>query len=438
MNNSQTNGHLTPETTGRYLVLFDESMSEAGLASLANEGQVDIVRSAAVTAEDLDPGTSSAGRALYFDDLAIAVADLPPGVRSSAPSILSQNPAVLAIEPERRVYTREEAVDVHDYLTGYQDSTNDIVDRLRAITNGQPVLESNGDGAGVNFDDNDELTWGLQASGVTDSPYTGAGVRLAILDTGFHLAHPDFAGRAIQNRSFIQGENVEDGHGHGTHVAGTACGPLVAGQGPRYGVAPDAELFVGKVLSNAGSGTDGSILAGIEWAVRNNCDIISMSLGAPVLPGQPYSRIYEMIAQRAMSQGSVIIAAAGNDSRRPNEVAPVGHPANVPSIISVAALDNQLQVASFSSAGLNRSGGQVDVSGPGVAVRSSWIAPQLYRSINGTSMATPHVAGIAALLAEANPGQRGVGLALLILQSTQRLPLSNQDVGVGLAQAPVA
>jgi subtilisin family serine protease len=132
----------------------------------------------------------------------------------------------------------------------------------------------------------------------------------------------------------------------------------------------------------------------------------------------------------------LIVAAAGNDSQRPSTITPVSHPANCPSILAVAALDSGLRVASFSNGGVNLSGGQVDIAGPGVAVRSSWPRPTLYRTISGTSMATPHVAGIAALHAEANPDMRGATLGWLLLQSALRLQLITRDVGSGLVQAP--
>jgi subtilisin family serine protease len=177
-------------------------------------------------------------------------------------------------------------------------------------------------------------------------------------------------------------------------------------------------------------------LAGINWAVTSGCHIISMSLGSAVFPGQSFSPIYEQVAQRALAAGSLIIAAAGNESQRPGHIAPVAHPANCPSIMAVAALDVRFQVASFSCGGLNPQGGQVDIAGPGVSVRSSWPRPVLYNTISGTSMATPHVAGIAALHAEANPNARGLALANLLIQSARRLALPSRDVGSGLVQAP--
>ncbi len=162
-----------------------------------------------------------------------------------------------------------------------------------------------------------------------------------------------------------------------------------------------------------------------------------MSLGSPTSPGEPFSEVFENAARRASQAGSLIVAAAGNESQRPSVINPVGHPANCPSILAVGALDAQLRVAAFSSGGINPQGGQVDIAGPGVAVRSSWPRPTLYRTISGTSMATPHVAGIAALHVEAQKGTMvGGALGWLLLQSSRRLELPARDVGVGLVQAP--
>jgi subtilisin family serine protease len=229
---------------------------------------------------------------------------------------------------------------------------------------------------------------------------------------------------------------VQDGHGHGTHTAGTACGVLHPGSGRRYGIAYGAQLFIGKVLSNAGSGPDGGIIAGINWAVTNNCQVISMSLGSPVAPGEAFSPIYENLARRALAAGTLIIAAAGNESHRPAEIEPVGRPANSPSVLAVGAVDSALRIATFSNGGINPNGGGVDLAGPGVAVYSSWPMPTRTRIISGTSMATPHVAGIAGLWAQAR-SLTGGALWQALTSSALRVPLQSRDVGSGLVQAPV-
>jgi subtilisin len=279
-------------------------------------------------------------------------------------------------------------------------------------------------------------SWGLQATRVTASQFSGRGVRIAILDTGIDLQHPDFVTRSVVSQSFVAGESVADVNGHGTYCAGVACGPASPVQPPRYGVATQAELYIGKVIAGEGSGADGNILAGIDWAVRGGCAVISLSVGTPVAPGEPYSPIYEQVARRALDAGTLTIAAAGNASLRPDCIAPVDRPANSPSILAVAAIDVYLRIAPFSCGGVNPHGGEVNLAAPGVAIRSSWPGPDIYRTNSGTSMATPYVAGIAALLAEANPSIRGRALEELLMRSAKPLPYPARDVGAGLIQAP--
>lgn len=279
--------------------------------------------------------------------------------------------------------------------------------------------------------------WGLSATRVAQSQYTGAGIKIAVLDTGLDLGHLDFAGRQIVTESFVPGETVDDVQGHGTHTAGTAVGRLPRfGNVPRYGVTGDAELYIGKVLNNRGAGRELDIIAGIEWAINKGCAVVSMSLGRPVAIDEPHDPIYEEIAARALAAGTLIVAAAGNESdRRWGYIAPVGSPANAPSIMAVAALGADAKVATFSCGGVGL--GQIDLAAPGVGVFSSVPRPQNYKKLSGTSMACPHVAGIAALWAESNPALRGQALWDKLVASAQSVQGGNpRDFGAGLVQAP--
>jgi subtilisin family serine protease len=294
--------------------------------------------------------------------------------------------------------------------------------------------------------DESKATWGLQILNVANSPFSGRGVKVAVLDTGMDLNmepdgtiryHPDFEGRKISQASFVDGVDLaKDDHGHGTHCIGTACGPRKPPELPGYGVAYEAHIFAGKVLNSDGAGADGWIINGINWAINQGCRVISMSLGASRDLDEPFIKEYEDVAQRALKAGTVIVAAAGNDSSRPFFTAPVSGPADCPSIIAVGALNPQLRVASFSNAGLNANGGEVNVAAPGVEVYSSF-RDGGHARLDGTSMATPHVAGVAALLAQANPGATGSQLSELVINSVKGLSLKQQDVGNGLIQAPL-
>lgn len=294
--------------------------------------------------------------------------------------------------------------------------------------------------------DESKTTWGLQVLNVANSPFSGRDVKVAVLDTGMDMIvdpdgtihfHPDFEGRTITHASFVEGVDVaKDDNGHGTHCIGTACGPRKPAQSRGYGVAFEAHIFAGKVLNNEGSGADGWIIAGINWAINQGCRVISMSLGAERNIDDTFVEDYEEIAQRALKAGTVIVAAAGNESSRPFFTAPVDGPADCPSIIAVGALNPQMRVAFFSNGGLNTNGGEINVAAPGVSVFSSY-RDGTHRRLDGTSMATPHVAGVAALLAQANPAASGRQLSDLIVNSVKTLSLAAQDVGNGLIQAPL-
>ncbi len=187
-------------------------------------------------------------------------------------------------------------------------------------------------------------TWGLEVTNVKESPYTGKDIKIAVLDTGFAINHPDFSGREIILESFVEGENAEDLHGHGTHCIGTACGATDL-DGLRYGIAKESIIYAGKVLNNEGTGAESYVLDGITWAANNGCKVISMSLGSAVLPNEGYSIAYERASKYALSKGAVLVAAAGNESRRSNNIfRPVGSPANCPSILAVGALDPKLKI----------------------------------------------------------------------------------------------
>jgi|GEM_PF-112673 len=340
-----------------------------------------------------------------------------------------------------------------EYLRGYQSGVNRLIAEIMGANDGNFAASAGAVAAAL---DESQATWGLQVTRALATPFSGRGVRVAVLDTGIDLNHPDFVGRIAGSKSFLQGvETAQDGHGHGTHCAGTVCGPVRPSTLPRYGVAPNVELFVGKVLRDNGRGPESAILSGINWALTQGCRVISMSLGSPVGVGDPPDDDYEDVGRIALEQNSLIIAAAGNESRRPGFISPVGIPANSTSIMAVAALQlvnsQQFQVGFFSNGGINAGGGKVDIAAPGVTIRSSWSATAFgptpeapgrpptgtrYHSISGTSMATPHVAGVAALLMEKDPGATADQIMHRLTQTARSLPLPARDVGSGLVQAP--
>ena len=365
----------------------------------------------------LSPEQAEGADAIYFDRLGVALVNVDPRdaartarIRSAAGENADR---ILAVEPERYV---------HAYA-----SARKAAPRARRSPPGVSAPSSTERTA----------TWGLQATGAAFSTFSGKGVKVAVLDTGFDLKHPDFPSRTVTAVSFVKGYKAQDGHGHGTHCIGTACGPQAPYHPPRYGVAFGSAILSGKVLDDNGGGADGGILAGINWAITQGARVVSMSLGAEVTVDDPFSEIFEAVGQRALAAGTLIVAAAGNESdRRTGWFAPVGHPANCPSILAVGALDAKMQLGYFSNRGLNPKGGQIDLAGPGVDILSAFPMPERSRRLSGTSMATPHVAGLAALWAEANPKATATEIWTLLSQHARRLPLLATDIGAGLAMAP--
>lgn len=307
--------------------------------------------------------------------------------------------------------------------------------------------------------------WGIEAVGADTSPFSGEGVKVAVLDTGIDPLHPAFSGVDLVRRNFTS-ESDDDLNGHGTHCAGTIFGRDVDGK--RIGVAPGIRTaLIGKVLGEDGGGSD-VILTAIEWAVQNGAQVISMSLGMD-FPGMVvdleregvptelatsmaledyranillFERLGSLIQARTHFTGPcLLVAAAGNESKRdldPNFVIAASPPAAADGMISVAAVGpdpDGLTIASFSNYGAR-------LSGPGVDILSASVSGGL-TTMSGTSMAAPHVAGVAALWAEKlmKSGQfsqqrftdRLAGSAVI---EGLKPGFNPSDIGNGVAQAP--
>lgn len=412
--------------TGRYLVTFKEGASEEGYQSLQTQG----MRVAdARDFEDQAVVMENTGDAdaVIFPEIGVALVGGNAAQERSMNAFaeVATDSPVLSVDPEYFVFadsiyseylqasaTQTAQGSSNEFLRGFLQATETIAKEMRSNGNTQIDVEEEIQVLGA--------TWGLNACRVPASIRSGVGIRVAVLDTGFDLGHPDFAGRPIVSQTFV-GQPVQDIHGHGTHTTGTACGPQSpVGSTPRYGIGYRSSIFVGKVLSNSGGSVGGSVLAGMNWAIANRCAVISMSLGGQggVQPS------YTAAGQAALNNGCLIIAAAGNAG------AATGYPANSPTIMSVASLDSTLTPSSFSNFG------KIEIAGPGRDVFSSWPRPTRYRTISGTSMATPHVAGCAALWAETSPAMRGLTLWRKLQASARRLPQPATRVGAGLVQAP--
>lgn len=279
-------------------------------------------------------------------------------------------------------------------------------------------------------------TWGLQATGAAASPYDGTGVRIAILGGGIHVRHPDFVGRQFRWKSFVPGEQPDQDTGWTTHLVGTVCGTRRASGVQHYGIAPAAEIFIGKVIDRRGLSTSQRILEGTAWAIHHRCDVILVYFNADTHWGA-----FNDLARRALGQGILIIAAASPNARRTQgQFGYVGFPGNATSVMAVGGIGQAGQLASFSPRSQvspwSHDAAKVDLVGPAVDVFSAFGEPPVdFRFVQGTSRAAAHAAGIAALWAQAT-GHRGHASWQTMIANCRRLELPSVDVGAGLVQAP--
>ncbi|CAL9436069.1 S8 family serine peptidase [Streptomyces sp. enrichment culture] len=269
---------------------------------------------------------------------------------------------------------------------------------------------------------------------------TGKGVTVAVLDSGVDAGHPDLAGRIAQSKSFIPGEEVADRNGHGTHVTSTVGGSGAASSGKEKGVAPGATLAVGKVLSDEGFGSESEIIAGMEWAARDvDADIVSMSLGSTE-PSDGTDPMAEAVNTLSRETGALFVIAAGNTGTPSS----IGSPGAADAALTVGAVDSADQAAWFTSAGPRYGDNALkpDLSAPGVgilAARSRLTEGSGdYTGMDGTSMATPHIAGVAALLAEQHPDWTGARLKDALMSTSKELDASAYQLGAGRVSVPGA
>ncbi|KUN18789.1 hypothetical protein AQJ23_39355 [Streptomyces antibioticus] len=274
--------------------------------------------------------------------------------------------------------------------------------------------------------------------------YDGTGVTVAVLDTGIDASHPDVSA-AIVGRADFTGTSAEakDGHGHGTHVASTVLGSGAASKGLHKGVAPGAKLLVGKVCNDKGECPDDAIIAGMDWAAHAGAKVVNLSLGGDPTDGtDPTSQALNELSR---TTGTLFVVAAGNHSFGTQKVT---SPGSADDALTVAAVDGNDEMASFSNTGPRFGDGAAkpDISGPGVDIVAARAAgttmgtpvDQYYTTASGTSMATPHVAGAAAVVAQQHPEMNAQQIKALLMDTATDLGHDLYSQGTGLVNLETA
>ncbi|MEU0374128.1 S8 family serine peptidase [Streptomyces sp. NPDC006283] len=284
----------------------------------------------------------------------------------------------------------------------------------------------------------------IGANTAWDRGYDGASVSVAVLDTGIDPNHPDVSGNLVEQVDFTgNASGARDGHGHGTHVAATILGTGDASKGLRKGVAPRAKLRVGKVLSDSGSGAMSSIIAGMEWAAHSGAKVVNMSLGGN--PSDGTDPLSQSLNQLSRTTGTLFVVAAGNSGPTSGTV---GAPGAADEALTVAAVDKTDKMANFSSRGprVRDGAAKPDIAAPGVAIVAARAAgttmgtavDEHYTKASGTSMAAPHVAGAAAILAQQHPDMTGHEIKAMLMGTAADLGHDVDAQGVGRVDVAAA
>ncbi|MDG5786696.1 S8 family serine peptidase [Evansella sp. AB-P1] len=272
------------------------------------------------------------------------------------------------------------------------------------------------------FDKQSQIVdWGierLEAQKAWSNGFTGKGIKVAVIDSGIDTTHPDL--NVVGCFSATNAPTCEDDDGHGTHVAGI-IGAIDNDFGV-VGVAPEVDIYAARVSTIKGEIWSSDVLAGIDWAISQGVDIINISLGS-----NSYSSAIDHAITKAYNEGILIVAAAGNDNH-----GSVSFPAAHPNVIAVSATDSNNRITEFSNIGT-----EIELSAPGVSIHSTFLRNS-YATHSGTSMATPHVTGVIALLLEAKPTLNNIEIRKLLLETALDLGLPGKDqyFGYGLVQAP--
>ena len=252
------------------------------------------------------------------------------------------------------------------------------------------------------------------------STSTGDGVKVAVLDTGIDINHPDLDDNLADCLNFLHWwRNCRDDNGHGTYVAG-----IIAAEDNSFGVvgvAPEARLYILKILDRRGQGYLSDLIEALDWAIANEIEVINMSLGTD----SDVASLHEAI-QRVEAAGIIQVAAAGNSGP---EAETVFYPAKYPQVIAVSVTDSDDEVPSWSSRG-----SEIDLAAPGVSIYSTYRGGG-YKTLSGSSASAPHVTGAVALRLETHPGEDPDSMRGVLKDNADFLLFDSTWVGAGLVNA---
>ena len=373
-----------------------------------------------------------------FDVTGLLAAGYDDRSRDDLPLMLTQTPGLMARSNDPAVA----GLHVGDDLPVLSAVTA-TVDKATAAQSWQRLTGSESTGTRVWLDGMrkpllDRSTAQIGAPLAWQAGVTGKGVKVAVLDTGVDEKHPDLVGKQLAEKNFTTDPDMVDRVGHGTHVGAT-----IASAGAKYrGVAPDAQVLDGKVCTEGGC-SDSAVLAGMQWAVDQGAKIVNLSLGAPDAPGiDPLEEAVDALSAR---NGTLFVVSAGNSGP---DGGTLSSPASADAALAVGAVNRSDAMASFSSRGprIGDGGVKPDITAPGVGIVAAEAGSAGHVAKSGTSMAAPHVAGAAALLAQTHPDWTGDQLKAVLMGSAVPNPKAGAfeqgagrvDVGRALAQTVIA
>ncbi|CAM5589240.1 Subtilisin family serine protease OS=Streptomyces albaduncus OX=68172 GN=FHS32_006764 PE=3 SV=1 [Streptomyces griseoloalbus] len=392
------------------------------MAVMRNAKHRSVVGVGAVAAAALTGGlfTAPAAHSAETPKGTIAYADAPNAVEGSY--IVTLKPGTKAASTKGKGVARKYGADVErtfrEAVNGYTVEATEAEAAELAADPSVALVEQNR-AFTIQATQTNPPSWGLDRIDQTALPLSGSytyddtagqGVTAYIIDTGVRISHSDFGGRARNGYDAVDGDNVaQDGNGHGTHVAGTVAGSA-------YGVAKKASIVGVRVLDNNGSGTTAGVIAGVDWVAANAVlpAVANMSLGGGA------STTLDNAVRNAIAAGVTFAVAAGNES-----TTATGSPARVAEAITVGATTSTDARASYSNYGSN-----LDIFAPGSSITSTWnTGDSATNTISGTSMATPHVAGAAALYLADNPSATPSQVASALIADSVPGVVTNPGTG---------